>query len=335
MITPRPGMNDRRLVRLICEAVDRCRLELRDRVVFTEAATGAYVVTPVLAALAGAHRVYGMTRSTSYGTVEEVTEWTQRLARRVGVETRIQIVTEKRPEWIVEADVVTNSGHARPLDRETVGWMKSGSVIPLMYEAWELRSGEVDLEACRQRGVRVAGTNERHPDVDVFSYLGQMAVKLLLDAGVAVYRSNVLVVCDNPFAPFIRNGLAAAGARVEMVESFPQATSGEETDAILIALKPSNHLALGAVEAASIASRWPGAVVAQFWGDIDRSALADLGVPYWPLTAPGAGHMGILPSAVGPEPIVRLQAGGLKVAEVLLSGAKAENGVEGEYIDVI
>jgi hypothetical protein len=27
--------------------------------------------------------------------------------------------------------------------------------------------------------------------------------------------------------------------------------------------------------------------------------------------------MGILPSAVGPEPIVRLQAGGLKVGEVL------------------
>ena len=27
--------------------------------------------------------------------------------------------------------------------------------------------------------------------------------------------------------------------------------------------------------------------------------------------------MGVLPSAVGPEPIVRLQAGGLKVAEVL------------------
>jgi hypothetical protein len=29
--------------------------------------------------------------------------------------------------------------------------------------------------------------------------------------------------------------------------------------------------------------------------------------------------MGILPSAIGPEPIVRLQTGGLKVAQVLLT----------------
>jgi hypothetical protein len=30
--------------------------------------------------------------------------------------------------------------------------------------------------------------------------------------------------------------------------------------------------------------------------------------------------MGVLPSAVGPEPVVRLQAGGLKVGEVLARG---------------
>jgi len=51
-------------------------------------------------------------------------------------------------------------------------------------------------------------------------------------------------------------------------------------------------------------------------------------VPVWPLRAPAAGHMAILPSAVGPEPIVRLQSGGLKVGEVLargLHGAAAED----------
>jgi hypothetical protein len=47
--------------------------------------------------------------------------------------------------------------------------------------------------------------------------------------------------------------------------------------------------------------------------------------------------MGILPSAVGPEPIVRLQVGGLKVGEVLFhcrlksaAAAKAEEIVEQE-----
>ena len=48
---------------------------------------------------------------------------------------------------------------------------------PLMYEAWEFRAQDVHLEAWSCDGIRVAGTNERHPAVDVFSYLGIMANK--------------------------------------------------------------------------------------------------------------------------------------------------------------
>ena len=53
----RPGLNPLRLVRLMRQAVARCELDLSGAVVLTEAASGAYVVTPVLAALAGAARV--------------------------------------------------------------------------------------------------------------------------------------------------------------------------------------------------------------------------------------------------------------------------------------
>jgi len=75
---------------------------------------------------------------------------------------------------------------------------------------------------------------------------------------------------------------------------------------------------LAAADAAQIADSWPGAVVAQFWGDIERSAFVAANVPIWPPESAAPGHMGILPSDIGPEPVVRLQAGGLKAAEVLL-----------------
>ena len=51
-----PGLNPQRLVRLMREAVERCELDLSGKVILTEAATGAYVVTPVLAAMADAER---------------------------------------------------------------------------------------------------------------------------------------------------------------------------------------------------------------------------------------------------------------------------------------
>src|SRR5690606_1365873 len=56
----------RRLVPLMRAAIARCRLDLSGLTVLTEAASGAYVVTPVLAALAGAARVIAVTRTTRY-----------------------------------------------------------------------------------------------------------------------------------------------------------------------------------------------------------------------------------------------------------------------------
>jgi len=334
MMDQRPGLNPARLVNLMRAAIERCRLDLSGLVVLTEAASGAYSVTPVLAGMAGAKRVYALTRSTRHGSVEEISAQTAELARLAGVGERVEVITAAEEAIIAQADVVTNSGHLRPIDAAMIGKMKSGAVIPLMYEAWEYRPGDVDLAAAAERGIPVVGTNERHPAVDVFSFLGLMAVKQLLDAGVAAYGSSILLLCDNPFRPFIERGLRAGGATVETWPSlYGEAPVSGEKDAILVALHPADRPVLGAREARLIAERWPSAVVAQYWGDIDRSALAAVGLQCWPREAPPAGHMGVLPSAVGPEPIVRLQAGGLKAAEVAWRGQT--DPAAQEFVDVL
>jgi hypothetical protein len=199
-----------------------------------------------------------------------------------------------------------------------IAWMKPTAVVPLMYETWEFRPADVDVATCRQRGIKVGGTNERHPSVGVFSFLGVMAFKLLVDAGVAVYGSRILLLCDNAFGPFIERGLRNSGANVSTQKSLALATREQTYDAIVVAMQPQREPVLSAADARVVARCWPGAVVAQFWGDLDQAALRSAGVPVWPAEPPAPGHMGILPSAVGPEPIVRLQSGGLKVAELLL-----------------
>jgi hypothetical protein len=317
VIDARPGLHPQRLASLAESAVTRCSLDLSGAVVVTEGATGAYVVTPVLAALAGAKRVFAVTHSTPYGTVDDVSAQTYEVARRLGVADLIRIVTDLPMELVAQADIVTNSGHVRPINAAVIEHMKPNAVIPLMYEAWEFRDADVDLDACRRKGILVGGTNERHPDVDVFSFLGLMAVKQLLDAGVAPYLSSVLLLCDNAFCPYIERGLVAAGARVHTADSLADAPGDGSFDAIVCAMLPRADAVIDAAAAAEIARRWPGAVFTQYWGDVDREALASAAVPAWPPVAPGRGHMGVLPSAVGPEPIVRLQCGGLKAAEVM------------------
>jgi hypothetical protein len=300
-------------------AIERCRLDLTGLAVLTEAASGSYVVTPVLAAMAGG-TVYALAATTKYATAEELRKSTLELARMAGVADRVTLAEKKEPATLGLIDIVTNSGQVRPIEAQMIAQLKPSCVVPLMYEAWEYRGTDVDLEACLSRGIKVAGTNERHPAVDVFSFLGLMAVKQLLEAGVAVYGSHVTLLCDNAFGPFISRCLQACGATVTKAQNLTADVASTECDAIVLAMQPQDGFVLTAEDAKLLAERAPGTLVVQYWGDMDRTALAAASVPVWPPQAPVKGHMAVLPSAIGPEPVVRLQAGGLKVGEVLARG---------------
>ena len=119
----RPGLDPRRLVRLMREAIGRCELDLSGLTVLTEAASGAYVVTPVIAALAGA-QVCAVASGNAYAGAEEIQQLTRTLARLAGVADRVEMVPHKESALVGAADIVTNSGAVRPIDAETVSWMK-------------------------------------------------------------------------------------------------------------------------------------------------------------------------------------------------------------------
>jgi hypothetical protein len=332
-----PGLDVKRLVRLAEASVAEMRIDLNDRAVVTEAATGAYAVTPIVAALAGARRVFAFTRPTQYGSVADVVRQTRDLAVEAGVLDRIEVRTDHPLSVIHEADVVTNSGHLRPIDREMIRRMRPTAVLPLMFEAWEIQAGRFDLalDDAVDRGIQVAGTNERHPLVDVFSYLGTMAVKLLFDAGTAVRHTRIVVACNNPFAPYLESGLSAAGAVVRSTTSLTDVDPDFDPGFVLVSLTPTGSSVLSPAEVRWIADTWPTSVVVQFWGDLDRATLGQAGVACWPLQAPPAGHMAVLPSQPGPEPVIRLQAGGLKVASVLLTPAAERSAFDLGFLDVL
>jgi hypothetical protein len=325
-----------RLGTLLEAALKRCQLDLTGTSVVTEAATGAYAATAVLAAMAGAD-VTALARPTRHGTVEEVRRWTRRVAATVDLPGRITIVEELSPSQLAGADVITNSGHLRPLDSALVAQLKSTAVVPLMMEAWEIGAGrvDVDLAAMRRRGLAFAGTNERNPAVGVFDYLGVMALKLLLDAGVPVQGCDILLVCDNPFRCFLERTLRSCGSRLTVLTSPDELATAERADALVLSMTPAVGPRLTREHLALLSERMPGIVVAQFFGDVDREAARQLGVLCWPEVAPEHGHMGVLPSAIGPEPIVRLQSGGLKVGQVLLTPTDERTDFDRGFLDVL
>jgi len=329
---PGAGSADAELLGRIDQRIAATGLDLSGLTVITEAATGAYRSTAAIAARAGARRVVALARNTTrHGTAADAARATMGLAALAGVASRIEVVGAIEPEMLSACDILTNSGHLRPITAATIGLLPPGAVIALMFEAWEFRASDLDLEACAAAGVRVAAVNERHPATGVFDFLGPLAVRLLEDSGTVVADARIALISDNPFAPFIAAGLRAAGGEVETFTEVGQLYR-DAWRAVVVALTPGALPRLTAEGIHHLARNAPLALLAQFWGDIDREAARHYGLSLWPPTAPGPGHMGILLNALGDEPIVRLQTGGLRAAEFIHRGGIAAPGAIAELV---
>jgi hypothetical protein len=331
------------LIDKLVRRVEALQLNLKGKTVLTEAASGAYIVTPVLAALAGA-KVFAFTKNTRYGKTEDVFAETKKLAgtfRKFPLD--IYYIDQLTPDIISQADIITNSGHLRPLNKEMLIHAKDSLAIPLMYEAWEWRSADMDIQYIRQRGFKIGATNERHPEVDVFNYLGDMALKQIFDAGICPYGNKFVLICNNDFGPFIAKVLAGVCKGVAIIDKdehrqryqmnqvdwiggFPDLQIPESyrnAEAVIFTAYPFDQEWIGEntpISMEQLQSKMSDPYIMRYAGDLNETALSSKGIRYFP-TIVQSGHMGILPSAIGYDPIIRLQSGGLKAGEALLNGS--------------
>ena len=312
-------------------------IQLKDECVLTEAASGAYACTPVLAALAGAE-VHAFARDSKYGTASECMEQVIALAEKCGVSNRIHFHLEKNEMPWERATVITNSGSLRPLDRSVLQLVSSSCRIPLMFEAWEFRAQDLDLDFCKSKGIQVAGTNERHTQVDVFGYLGDMVVRQIQDAKQTPYRNKFIVVSNNDFTPYLCTPLVKMSNGVGVycpleyeseIENLGATYLGDwnateipnawrSASAVIYTGSPFTENLWGKFPLLNL-EIWKSLnspLILRFAGDLNEADLVQHEINFHPENVP-AGHMGILPSAIGWDPIIRLQAGSLKVAELM------------------
>jgi hypothetical protein len=309
-----------RAKRLIKEMIKSLGLDLSDLVVLTEAASRNYVYTPIIAAMAGSPKVYAFTRDSRYGSIPEVQETTGLFAALCNVANRVEIITEKTSSVVSEADIVTNLGFVRPIDQEMVKMMKPTAVVPLMCEAWEFRPGDVDLAACRAKGISVLGTDEDTPGVDVFSYSGWLCQKMLFDAQIEIYKSKIVLVSSDKFGCVIEQQLRRAGIWVRLVPSLGKIDEEElaSADAVVVADYSRDGIIIGQngdITASYLARVTPSVTVIQFAGRVDVSHLKEYGIRVYPGIELSAHHMGLTLAGLGPRPVIELHTAGLRVAQ--------------------
>lgn len=314
-------VNPLRSINLINRAIEFNKLNLNGLIVFTEAASGEFIYTPIIAAMAGAKKVYAITKDSKYATKEEVKKNTMLFGELCGIKDKICVVYDKQN--ICEADIITNLGFVRPIDKETIDMIKRNAVIPYMCEAWEVRNEDVDIDYCKQKTINVMGTNENYSGLDVFKFSGPLALKMLFDVGVEVYKSKIVIISDDNFGKVIYDTLSKISSDVVLVRYLNEKNYDllKNVDALIIADYTSNRCFIGkntvGISAEKLKSLSNFITVIQFAGIVDIDDLKENNISFYPDYKVGNSRMGKTLAYLGAKPIIDLHCAGLKVGEIM------------------
>jgi len=333
-----------RMNRLLQTCISNFDLNLEGLTVFTEAASGPYLYTPILAALAQANKVYAIAVDSKFASATSVAQQTLAEAAYWQLENNIEIVFEKEKSKVGKCDIITNSGFVRPIDRKMIAWMKPTAVIPLMWETWEFRNSDLDLEACKEHGILVLGTDESPPPLSLYSYCGFLGMKLLFDLGLEGLKAKILLLGSGGLGKEIFTFFQQAGLNVDWFsqndpESFrytalPQyfAEHGSSYDGLILAEHQHDLCLLGSqglVSFASITEINPALCLGVIAGNINLEELKASGLHHHPPHIRPFGYVSYDTYQLGPRPVLELYAAGLRVGEVMarsrLSGQSLEH----------
>jgi glycosyltransferase involved in cell wall biosynthesis len=317
------------------QAIRHFRLDLNGLTVLTEAASGNYRFT-CLAAAAAQGKVLAYGRDSRFGSFSDIKKNIHSIASELGVENNIEFIDSIDAQAVGAADIITNSGFLRPLNKEKLSAAKDSAVIPLMWETWEFRPEDLDVSYCWEKNIMVLGTNESFPYLSTMGYLGVVVKKLLFEAGVEVFRSRIGIIANKHFSHYISHSLQneqvetieLKSGRAEILEFL------KDADALVLADNTSEDLIIGKgglVTAEEISQINPHLVLIHVAGNIATDEIRSNNISLLPSHIAPVKHMSVTTDYVGPRPAIDLNIAGLKVGEEMARARMSGGSLADQY----
>jgi len=313
--------------KIIKTAVKKFNLNLEGLTVFTEAATGNYLYTPIIAGLAGAKKVYAFTQDLKYASKEDVRNQSLEEAYDLDIFYKLDVIFSKEKECIHKSDIITNSGFVRPITKEMISFMKPTAVIPLMRSGDEVRNEELDFQACKEKGIVVLGTDETNPQLNLLESSGFKICKILFERGFSVFGDKILlvgsgVVCEYPMLFFKRNNILVHQVELDTISEKRRTLILENLgfyDVIVINEMYNNVDILsdkGFIPVKLLKKKNPYIQIIHLTGNINKEDILREGLSLYPEDIAPFGYMSISSDYLGLRCTTLLTVASLKVAEV-------------------
>ncbi len=310
-----------RAKKIILTSKSNLDVNLEGYTVLTEAGSNHYLFSPIVPLLCGASKVLAFVKDTPYGAANEIKAICIQIATNFGLNDKLQIATNELPiKWLKEADIITNSGMLRPFDKEKISKFKKGAVLPLMFEAWELRDQDIDIRSCKEYGIKVAGTWENHPLIKVFDYVQILCLKLALEAGYEVMGNTIFIWSDDHFGEMIEKSFIQNGAKkcflstnIDLLKE-----NASKIDFIFIADYDEKKDYETFLDLKNLALISPNIGIIHLYGNLNCENIMKLGLKIFPEKNGKAELMTYTLAHVGMTPIINLQVAGYRVSQEML-----------------
>jgi len=171
-------------------------------------------------------------------------------------------------------------------------------------------------------------TDEGHKLLRIMDYVGMLPVKLLLESGVEVARSQVAVLGGGKFGKTVLDALQNCGAQTIALKPAPTRLAEKgmlqklaACDALVVIEHVSKNLLIGRNAPLSFKKLRkinPGLVVAHIAGNIDHGDLFHSGLAFRPQHIARPGFMSVTTDYVGPRPLIDLHTAGLKLGREMV-----------------
>lgn len=314
--------------RIIIETAKALDLDLKGRTVLTEVGTHNYLFSPIVPALCGAEKVYALAKDNAYGKAYEVIQECRQICDKLDLRN-VHFLEQTIPtEILPEIDILTNSGNLRPINKSLLQYCKKDLVIPLMYEAWEFRNSDIDIDYCKDHGFKVAGTWEDHPVLQVFRYSGLLAMKMAFNAGFEIEGNHIFVWSNDNFGKVISEKFIEEGGKVTLSNDptlFYQMLP--DLDFVFLAdyFMEGSYLSNGGIlDASRVVELNPDIVFVHLFGNVDYKYCLEQTIEVFPKYDGKRHVMSYTLGYIGLIPILRLQVGGYRVAFELLENKTSD-----------
>lgn len=315
-----------RIIHLIKQYCTQLKLNLEGQVVLTELASGPYRYLPAIAAFAGAKKVIAYTKDSKYGKTKDIIKEGKTFFDRLKVIDKIQIKTELKDQDFSEATLVTNSGFLRPINHDFIEKLKPGTVISLMYDAWELRDDEISIESCNKRDIKIIGTNENAEHFPIFSYCSPLILKMVFNAGYEVLNNTILVWSSDDFGILAKKAFENNGAKEVIVTTNLSILNRHLSSLDFIFICNYNQKTPyfkdgGCFDVSNFVKQNPAIGVIHLFGEIGADTLKKNAIFYYPKREGKASQMTYTLADLSPLPLLKLQIASLKASQSVIDGS--------------